>query len=143
MIKRKFPMLKLGDIITQQGDRRLYNGWPENEKNISEWMTSLAEIDTMLVIIIISLVIRILLFKKWFSNFAKYEKLMNKIQALERLTTDKIQVLERSNEPKPNIHTQAEEFRAESTTPFHDETERERPKVVRKSNLFSPVNIKE
>lgn len=67
---------------------------------------------------------------------------MNKIQALERLTTYKIQVLERSNETKPNIHTQAEEFRAESTTPFHGETERQRSKDIRKSNLISPVNMK-
>lgn len=79
-------------IITQQGDRPLYScimGGLKME-NISEWITNLSEIDKVLVIIIIRLVIHILLFKKWLANSAKYEKLMNKIKSLGRITTDRI-----------------------------------------------------
>ena len=39
------------------------------------------------------------------------------------------------------IFTQTEEFRAEPTTPWHVETEEERPKVIRKPTLIYLVTI--
>lgn len=42
----------------------------------------------MLIILIMSLIINILSFKKWFDNWAKYDNLTDKIQPLERPTND-------------------------------------------------------
>lgn len=42
-----------------------------------------------------------------FDNCAKYDNMIDKIQALERLSTNKAQILEKTNnENKKNIHTQ-------------------------------------
>lgn len=41
------------------------------------------------------LVLYILSLKEWFDNYAKYEKLSDKIQTFERLMVDKMQVLKR------------------------------------------------
>lgn len=92
----------------------------------------------------INLGINILGLKKWFDNCAKYDHLIVKIQALERLTTDNIQVWERpTNENKKNIHKQAKEFRIEPTASLHYETNEEPPKVIRTPILIYPVTMQE
>lgn len=79
-----------------QGDRTLYRTTIEN---VNEGINDLAGIDIMLIVITIGLVINI--------YCDKYDNLIDKIQALERLSTDKTQILEKSNnENKKNIHTQ-------------------------------------
>ena len=85
----------------------------------------------MLIIIINSLVTHILSFKRWFDIGAKHEKLIDKIQALERPT----------NEMKKSLHTLTEEFRSEPTTPWYDKNEEEWPKVIRKPTLVYQVTI--
>lgn len=61
------------------------------------------------------------------------KKLTDKVQSLERMT----------NETKKHIHTETEEFKAEPTTPLHNETEEEQPKIIRKQTLTHPTTIKE
>lgn len=85
----------------------------------------------MLIIIINSLVTHILPFKRWFDIGAKHEKLIDKIQALERPT----------NETKKSLHTPTEEFRSEPTTPWYDKNEEERPMFIRKPTLVYRVTI--
>lgn len=90
----------------------------------------------------INLGINILALKKWFDSCAKYDHLIVKIQALERLTTDNIQVWERpTNDNKKNIHKQAKEFRIEPTAPLHCETNEEPPKVIRTPILIYPFTM--
>lgn len=64
----------------------------------------------------------------------------NKIQALQRLTIDKIQILERLS-IFLNTQAQTEEFRVEPTIPLHYETEVEQPKVIRTPTLAYPITI--
>lgn len=59
------------------------------------------------------------------------KKLTNKIQYSERYT----------NETRKNIHTETEVFRGEATAPLHYETEEERSKVIRKTNIVYPIII--
>lgn len=101
----------MGSNIRMQGFRTLPGSKMdalETEK-MNKRIVKLPGIDIMLFVTIISLLIHVLSLTKWFDNSAKYEKL-----------TDKIQYLERSiNEMKNNIHTKTEEFRTESDTPLH------------------------
>lgn len=63
-----------------------------------------------------SLLIHILSLQKRFDNCVKCEKLTDKVQVLESLTIDNIQVLEISTkERRNNTQTQTEEFRSEPT----------------------------
>ena len=66
------------------------HGWLGNGKKIKKETTDLTGTDIMSIIIIISLIIHILSFKKWFDNCAKYEISTDKIQDLEKLTINKI-----------------------------------------------------
>lgn len=98
----------------------------------------------MSIVITISLRINIVALKKWFDNCARYNNLIVKIQALERLTTDIIQVWERpTNGNKKNIHKQAKEFRIEPTAPLHYGTNEESPKVIKIPVLIYPVTMQE
>lgn len=64
----------------------------------------------------VSLLIHILSLQKRFDNRVKCEKLTDKVQVLESLTIDNIQVLEMSTkEIRNNTQTQTEEFRSEPT----------------------------
>lgn len=70
-------------------------------KNLNEGINDSAGIDIMSIEITISLIINIFSSKKWLDNCAKYDNLVDNMQALERLTSenkknlaDKIQVLE-------------------------------------------------
>ena len=57
---------------------------------------------------------------------------IDKIYALEKLTTDKEQGLKiHTNEDMKATQTQTEEFRAELTIPLRYETGEEQPKVIR------------
>lgn len=87
----------------------------------------------MLIIIITSLVGNpCFIFKKWFDIGAKYEKLLDKMQSLERST----------NQTKKNIHTQTEELRAGLTAPLHFRTKEEWSTAIRKSTIIYPVIIR-
>lgn len=67
--------------------------------------------------------------------------MIDKIQALGRLNTDKIQALEKPvNE---NIFTQTQEFRVEPTAPLHCETEKEQPMVIIIPTLSYPITIQD
>ena len=69
--------------------------------------------------------------KKWFDNCGKYEKWIDKIQALERL----------KDENKKNTQTQRNLDKNFAYHPPHDETEEGWPKVVRKPTLLYPITI--
>lgn len=81
-------------------------------------INDLAEIDIIPITITIGLVIHILSsIARVF--YAKYEKWIWDTS------------IRKTYENKENSQTQTEEFRQESTTPLHDATEEERPKVIR------------
>lgn len=108
--------------ITMQGVKTLYNATKDDLKmeTVSEALNDLAGFDVMPTVNTLSLVFRILSiiatvyfcakYKRWFDNRAKYEELIDKIQALERLI----------NENKQAAQVQTEE---------------RRPKVIRKPTL--------
>lgn len=67
----------MGNIISMQGIRTLHGATTDDLKmeKINEGIASLAGIDIILIIIIISLVIHIISFKKGFDKCARYEKI--------------------------------------------------------------------
>ena len=76
--------------ITMQGVRSLYSftmGGMKMEQ-LNEGIINLMEVDIRSIIIIVILVIHVLSFKKWFDVHAKYENLTDKIQALEKHTSE-------------------------------------------------------
>ena len=98
----------------------------------------------MLIMIIVKLVIHSLYLTKWFDNCVKCENFTDRIQALERLTIDKIQALERPTYwNKKNTQTQTEEFRQEPIAPLHEETEEGWPTLIKKPTLVHPVTTQE
>lgn len=66
------------------------------------------------------------------------------MQALERLTFDKIQDLEGpTNKNQKNTQTQTEEFRAQLITLLRQETEERWPKIIRTPTLNHTITIQE
>lgn len=75
-----------------------------------------------------------------FDNCAKYDNLIDKIQALERLSTNKAQILEKTNNENKKIFTHRG-IRVEPTMPLHYEVEEQHCKFIRTSTLICPVTI--
>lgn len=119
----------MGNIILDI--RTLYNAtlYGLKIKTQNEKINDLIEVDTILIIITISLVVHILPSIPIVVLCAKYARWIDKRQASER----------RIDESKKNIQTQVEG----STTPLHKETEEGWPEAIRKPTSVYPATMGE